>query len=173
MVNFGPLAAEIVSLVWGTTCNFNGFRVLAALLHGTLVVGVSQTASLNRGRNLYSVGRPSRWALAHISSFEMPSVLWHRWLDVRKSIWPVKIEWWGAGVIMCLQQSANDCIWSSWCHCHPIISCFIKIQIGLIFSVLAYQVVLEKRPLNRCLLCYFNMELFYSCTTRHNITHNA
>ena len=43
MVNFGPLAAEIVSLVWGTPGNFNGFRVLAALLHGTLVVGVSQT----------------------------------------------------------------------------------------------------------------------------------
>ena len=38
MVNFGPLAAEIVSLVWGTPRNFNGFRVLAALLHGTLVV---------------------------------------------------------------------------------------------------------------------------------------
>ena len=37
----GPLAAEIVSLVWGTPANFNGFRVLAALLHGTLVVGVS------------------------------------------------------------------------------------------------------------------------------------
>jgi len=43
MVNFGPLAAEIVSLVWGTPANFNGFRVLAALLHGTLVVGISQT----------------------------------------------------------------------------------------------------------------------------------
>jgi len=43
MVNFGPLAAEIVSLVWGTPANFNGFRVLAALLHGTVVVGVSQT----------------------------------------------------------------------------------------------------------------------------------
>jgi len=43
MVNFGPLAAEIVSLVWGTPGNFNGFRVLAALMHGTLVVGVSQT----------------------------------------------------------------------------------------------------------------------------------
>ena len=43
MVNFGPLAAEIVSLVWGTPANFNGFRVLASLLHGTLVVGVSQT----------------------------------------------------------------------------------------------------------------------------------
>ena len=37
MVNFGPLAAEIVSLVWGTPANFNGFCVLAALLHGILV----------------------------------------------------------------------------------------------------------------------------------------
>ena len=43
MVNFGLLAAEIVSLVWVTPANFNGFRVLAALLHGTPVVGVSQT----------------------------------------------------------------------------------------------------------------------------------
>jgi len=38
MVNFGPLAPEIVSLVWGTPANVNGFRVLAALLHSTLVV---------------------------------------------------------------------------------------------------------------------------------------
>jgi len=43
MVNFGPLVAEIVSLVWGTPANFNSFRVLASLLHGTLVLGVSQT----------------------------------------------------------------------------------------------------------------------------------
>jgi len=62
----GLLAAEIVSLVWGTPANFNGFRILAALLHGTLVVGVSQTAAFNRGRHLYSAGRPSGWALAHI-----------------------------------------------------------------------------------------------------------
>jgi len=43
MVNIGLLAAEIVSLVWGTPANFNGFYVLAALLHGTVVVGVTQT----------------------------------------------------------------------------------------------------------------------------------
>jgi len=43
MVNFGPLMAEISSGLWGTPANFNGFRVFAALLHGTLVVGVSQT----------------------------------------------------------------------------------------------------------------------------------
>jgi len=65
MVNVGPLAAEIVSLVWGTLANFNGVRVLAALL-------LSQTAALNRGRHLYSVGRPSRWALTHISSIFYP-----------------------------------------------------------------------------------------------------
>jgi len=40
MVNFGPLAAEIGLLVWGTPANINGFRVLAALLHGTPAVGV-------------------------------------------------------------------------------------------------------------------------------------
>jgi len=34
MVNFGPLAAEIYPVVWGTPANFNGFRILAALLHG-------------------------------------------------------------------------------------------------------------------------------------------
>jgi len=43
MVNFAPLAAEIGPVVWGTPANFNGFRVLAALLHGTPVLGVSQT----------------------------------------------------------------------------------------------------------------------------------
>ena len=43
IVNFGPLAAEIGLPVWGTPANFNRCRVLAALLHGTLVVGVSQT----------------------------------------------------------------------------------------------------------------------------------
>jgi len=66
MVNFGPLTAEICWRVWNTPANFNGFRVLAALLHGTLVVGVSETAALNRGRYLYLAGWPSRWALAHI-----------------------------------------------------------------------------------------------------------
>ena len=69
MVNFGLLTAEICWRVRGTPANFNSFHVLAALLHavhGTLVVGVSQTAALNRGRHLYSAERPSRWALAHI-----------------------------------------------------------------------------------------------------------
>jgi len=40
---FGLLTAEICWRVWGTRASFNRFRVLAALLHGTPVVGVSQT----------------------------------------------------------------------------------------------------------------------------------
>ena len=43
MVNFGLLAAEIGLRVWGTPANFNSFRVLAALPHGSQLVGVSQT----------------------------------------------------------------------------------------------------------------------------------
>jgi len=43
MVNFSPLTAEICWRVCGTPTNFNEFHVLAALLQGTLVVGVSQT----------------------------------------------------------------------------------------------------------------------------------
>ena len=35
MVNFGLLTAEIRWRVWGTPATFNGFRVLAALLHGS------------------------------------------------------------------------------------------------------------------------------------------
>ena len=43
MVNIGPLAAEIVSLVCGTPGNFNGFRVLAALLQRRRSTEVNQT----------------------------------------------------------------------------------------------------------------------------------
>ena len=50
-----------------TPGNFNGFRVLAALLYGTLVVGVSQTLqSWTEGTNQNSAGRPSRWTFVHI-----------------------------------------------------------------------------------------------------------
>jgi len=48
MVNFGLLTAEIISLVWRTPANVNGFRVLAALMHSTLVVGVSKTLGVEQ-----------------------------------------------------------------------------------------------------------------------------
>ena len=67
MVNFGPLAAEIVSLVWDTPANFDSFRVFATFTAWYSSSGRQPNfVVLNRGRHLYSAGRPSRWASAHI-----------------------------------------------------------------------------------------------------------
>ena len=60
MVNFGPLAAEIVSLVWGSPGNFNGVRVLAALRHSSSGrqpnCGVEQRAPPIFGRATITLG---------------------------------------------------------------------------------------------------------------------
>jgi len=59
------------------------------------------------------------------------------------------------------------CIWSSWCHCHTIISCWTKIQIGLTFLVPAGlpRSSGEKRPLNGCLLFVWRERVLF--LTRH------
>ena len=59
MVNFGLLTAEICSGVWSTLQISTGF---ASWQHYCM--------HSSRGRHLYLAGRPSRWALAHISSFK-------------------------------------------------------------------------------------------------------
>jgi len=70
MANFGPLMAEIGSVVWGTPANFNGFPRLDSITARYCSSGrQSNFAALNRGRHLYSAGRPWRWALAHILFF--------------------------------------------------------------------------------------------------------
>jgi len=43
MVNFGKRTAEICWQVWGTPANFNGFHVLASLLHRRRSTEVNQT----------------------------------------------------------------------------------------------------------------------------------
>ena len=75
MVNFGPITAEHCWRVWGTPANFNGFRVLAALLHGTPAVGVSQTLRRSAEGATYIRQGASRWASAHIL---VSSVVGHR-----------------------------------------------------------------------------------------------
>ena len=65
-------------------------------------------------------------------------VLWHCWLVIRNSIWLVKTKWWGAGVVICLEQGANDLHMVHLMPLPPIISCFIKIHNGFTFLVLAY-----------------------------------
>ena len=42
------------------------------------------------------------------TNYFLLSVLWRRWLDSRKGTRPVKTDWWGTGMVICLQRSAND-----------------------------------------------------------------
>jgi len=58
-------------------------------------------------------------------------------LGSRKGIRPVKTEWWGAGVVVCLEQGADLHI----AQLMPLAltdSCFSKIQIGFTFLVPAH-----------------------------------
>ena len=66
---------------------------------------------------------------------QMPSVLWRCWLGGRNGIWPVKTEWLGAGVVICLERGA-DLHMSQLMPMPLTVSCFSKIQIG--FLVLAH-----------------------------------
>jgi len=56
----------------------------------------------------------------------------------------LKTEWSGTGMVICWSEVQMICTWSSWCHCHPIISCSSKIQNGLPFWCRLTQAVLEK-----------------------------
>ena len=42
-------------------------------------------AALNRGRHLYSAGRPSRWSLAHILVLTVS--LWYHFVDIMTYLW--------------------------------------------------------------------------------------
>ena len=67
----------------------------------------------------------------------MPSVLWCCWLGGRKGIWSVKTEWWGAGMVICLEQGA-DLHMAQLMPLPLTVSCFSKIQTGFTFLVPAH-----------------------------------
>jgi len=72
-----------------------------------------------------------------------PSALWRCWLSGRKGIWPVKTEWCGAGMVICLERGAD-------LHLPLTVSCFSKIQICFTFLVPAHPGSPEKGPLKVC-----------------------
>ena len=67
----------------------------------------------------------------------LPSVLWCCWLGGRKGIRSVKTEWWGAGVVICLERGA-DLHMAQLMPLPLTVSCFNKIEIGFNFLVLAH-----------------------------------
>ena len=59
----------------------------------------------------------------------VPSVLSRCWSGGRKRIRPVKTEWWGAGVVICLEQGA-DLHRAQLMPLPLTVSCFSKIHLG-------------------------------------------
>jgi len=96
-----------------------------------------------------------------VQIFLLTSVLWHCWLAVRKSIRPVKIS---VMVIWRGYLSAARCkgfaLQSSWCYCHHIISCLIKIQIGLTFPLSAYPGCCGKEAVKQFCLSFICTSLW-------------
>ena len=82
----------------------------------------------------------------------LPSVLW---LGGRKGIRPVETEWWGAGVVICLERGADLHI-AQLMQLPLTVSCFSKIQIGLTFLVPAHLGSPGKRAVKRVCVCYEN-----------------
>jgi len=77
------------------------------------------------------------------------SVLWC-WLGGRKGIRPVKkLEWWGAGVVICLERGADLHI----AQLIPLSLALVKSRLVLPFWYLLTWIVPEKRPLNVCCCC--------------------
>jgi len=75
-------------------------------------------------------------------------------LGGRKGSRPVKTEWWGAGVVICLEQGA-DLHMAQMMPLPLTVSCFSEIQIGLPFWYRLTRVVPEKGPLNGCVCVWF------------------
>jgi len=74
-------------------------------------------------------------------------------LGGRKGIRPVKkIEWWGAGVVVCLELGA-DLHMAQLMPLPLTVSCFSKNQIGFAFLVLAHPGSPGKRAVKRVCVC--------------------
>ena len=69
----------------------------------------------------------------------VPSVLWRCWLGGRKGIRPVKPEWWGAGMVICLERGA-DLHMAQLMPLPLTVSGFSKIQIGFTWYRLTWVV---------------------------------
>ena len=98
----------------------------------------------------------------------LPSVLWRCWLGGRKGIRPVqkKTEWWGAGVVICLERGA-DLHMAQLMPLPLTVSCFSKIQIGFTFLVSAHLGSPGKRAVKRVYVCYLALPL---CTVSMHLT---
>ena len=128
MINFDPLTVQIGL---GHPCKFQWVSHLGSVTARHSSSGHQPNfVALNRGRHLYSAGRPSRWALAHILVFV---VLYTRanviWLNsyLFTYFWCASPCLW-TQLHLSLSQpqpSLSACLWlASSCTCNVILLCW-------------------------------------------------
>ena len=130
---------------------------------GTVLKGTSPSLSWSLGniwRESKLLGRLQQRCGILLSVLHqlVPSVLWRCWLGSRKGIRPVKTEWWGAGIVICLERGADLHI----AQLMPLpltVSCFRKIQIGFIFLVPAHLGSPGKRAVKWACVCVYFINL--------------
>ena len=83
----------------------------------------------------------------------MPSVLWWCWLGGRKGTRRVKTEWWGADVVVSLEQGA-DLHMAELMPLPLTVSCCSKIQTSFTFLVPAHPGSPGKRAIKRVCVTY-------------------
>jgi len=69
---------------------------------------------------------------------------------------PVNTEWWGAGIVVCLERGA-DLHMAQLMPLPLTVSCFSKMRIAFTFLVLAHPGSPGQRPLNGC-VCVFHTD---------------
>jgi len=82
-------------------------------------------------------------------------------LGGRKGIRPVKTEWWGAGVVISMEQGA-DLHMAQLMPLPLTVSCFSKIQIGFTVLVPAHPGSLGQRAVKRVCVCVFQISCIFS-----------
>ena len=83
----------------------------------------------------------------------LPSVLWRCWLGGRKGIRPVKTEWWGAGMVICVERGA-DLHMAQLMPLPLAVSCFSEFPIVFTFLVPAHLGSPRQRAVKRVWVCH-------------------
>ena len=125
------------------------------------VIGVYPLSSDRHRQNCFKLCCVQLWQLCTMVCTQiwavLPSVRWRCWLGCRKGIQPVKNEWWGAGMVICLERGADLHV-AQRVPLPLTVSCSSKIQIGFTFLVPADPGSPRQRLLNRCVcacMCVF------------------
>jgi len=129
--------ADIRGAMYSMRMKLYDCRTVKAFAQGTFISFVANALNRTAVANAFFI----QWGCSHRC---LPSVLRRCWLGGRKGIRPVKTEWWGAGVVICLERGADLHI----AQLMPLpltVSCFSKIQIGFTFLVPAHPGSPEKR----------------------------